>query len=229
MLSLGVLETPVPALSEIIATVQSSVRESQSSRRELDCKEKRTFLSSFNGSTTFNWSAMTDIVRTPEGPFRRILSVEGRAPQSWLQKGDTPFGNEELFGTAERVFFNPYRDGRTFRPGGSETINDRSMFVVEFEAKPPNFTREYGKAWIDKDSFRVTRIEVHDINGGFNPFTTEEYVGVNIDGRPFWLPSKRTIETNATRTTRDGHKTLEITELSGCRRFEVSVTVRPAQ
>ncbi|HET9131830.1 MAG TPA: hypothetical protein VFO86_12825 [Terriglobia bacterium] len=227
MASLAMAQTPVPTLSEIIVKVQSNVRVSVKSRGELDCREKRAYLSSFNGSTSFIWSAELDIVRTSAGPFRKVISVEGRAPQNWLQQGDSPFGNEELFGTAEHVFSAPYSDGRSFKLSGSETLNGRSMFVLEFEAKPPNFTREYGKAWIDKETFQVPRIEVHAINNGFNPFTTAEYAGVTIDGKPFWLPTKRTIETNSTRTTTDGRKTLEVTELSNCRRFEVSVTVRP--
>ena len=227
MSSLVLVQTPDPTLSEIIVKVQSNVRASVKSRGELDCREKRAYLSSSNGSISPIWSAELDIVRTSDGPFRKVISVEGRAPENWLQKGDSPFGNEELFGTAEHVFFAPYSDGRSFKVGGSEILNGRSMFVLEFEAKPPNFAREYGKAWIDKETFQAPRIEVHAINNGFNPFTTAEYAGVTIDGKPFWLPTKRTIETNATRTTTDGRKVLEVTELSNCRRFEVSVTVRP--
>jgi len=230
VLSLGVVQTPVPTLTEIIGKVQSNVRDSHQSRLELDCKEKRTFLSSSNGATSLLWSAETDIVRTPDGhPFRRNVSVQGRAPQSWLQKGDSVYGNEELFGTSEHVFLSPYGDGRAFKLAGSETVSDRSTFVVEFEGKPPNFKREFGRVWIDKASFKVSRIELHAINESFDPFTTEEFAGVNIDGKSFWLPTKRTIETNATRGKTDGRKTLEITELSDCRRFEVSVKVRPVR
>jgi hypothetical protein len=227
MSSLAMAQTPGPTLKEIVAHVQANVRESMKSRGELDCKEKRSFLSSFNGTTSFVWSAELDIVRTADGPYRKVLSVDGRAPQNWIQKGDSPFGNEELFGTAEHVFFSPYSDGRTFKLAGSEIFNGRSMFVLEFEAKPPRFTREFGKAWIDKESFQATHIEVHAINDTFNPFTTAEYAGVTIDGKPFWLPTKRTIETNATRNSSDGRKTLEVTELRDCRRFEVSVKLRP--
>jgi hypothetical protein len=98
-LSLWVAQAPpLQTVAEIVGKVQSNNRDSRSSRGELDCKEKRTFLSSSNGVTSLIWSAETDIVRTPEGrPFRRLLSVQGRAPESWLQKGDSPFGNEELF------------------------------------------------------------------------------------------------------------------------------------
>jgi hypothetical protein len=221
---------PLQNVAEIVGKVQSNVQASRSSRGELDCKEKRTFLSSTNGATSLIWSAETDIVRTPEGrPFRRVLSVQGRAPESWLQKGDSPFGNEELFGTAEHIFTTPNRDSRTFKAAASETLNGRAALVVEFEGHPPNFIREFGKAWIDKDSFRVMRIEVHSINERFDPFTTEEYAGVNIDGKQFWLSTKRTIETRSTPTAPEGRKTIEITELSDCRRFEVSVKVRPAQ
>jgi hypothetical protein len=224
--SLAIAQTSVPTANEIVARVQANVRDSMKSRGELDCKETRSYFSSLNGATSFIWSAELDIVRTSEGPFRKVISSKGRVPQSWLQKGDSPFGNEELFGTAEHVFLVPYLDGRAFKLSDAETLNGRSMFVLEFEAKPRNFTREFGKAWIEKESFQAVHIEVHDINDSLNPFTTAEYAGVIIDEKPFWLPTKRTIETNATGNTNDRRKTLEITELSDCRRFEVSIKLR---
>lgn len=228
--SLGVVQTPVPTLAEIIGKVQSNVREFRKFGTELACKEKRTYLASSNGTTSLIWSAVTDIVRTPEGaPFRRIVSVEGKVPQNWLEKGDSVYGNEELFGTAEHVFSIPSWDGRTFRLAGSETLGAHSTFVLEFEAKPPNFKREFGKAWIDKESFQVPRIELHLINESFDPFTTAEYSRTDIDGKSFWLPTKRTIVTNGVRGVSNERKTVEVTELSDCRRFEVSVKVRPVQ
>jgi hypothetical protein len=230
MLSVAIVQTPVPTIAEILGKVQSNVQESRKLSTELACKEKRTFLASSNGATSLLWSAETDIVRTPDGaPFRRIVSVKGKAPQSWLEKGDSVYGNEEMFGTAEHVFSVPSRDGRTFKLTGSQTLDGRSTYVVEFEAKPVNFKREFGKAWVDKQSFQIPRIELHLINESFDPFTTAEYSRIEIDGKPFWVPTKRTIMTNAMRGVSDERKTVEITELSDCRRFEVSVKVRPVQ
>jgi hypothetical protein len=227
-LGLGVVgATPVQAIAEILARLQSNARDAYATRVSLECKERRTAQSSYNGATTVVWRVETNIVRNQDGrPFRKLLSVEGNVPQTWLE-GDTPFGNEELFGTAENIFSFPNRYGREFKAAGSESLNGRPTLLVEFEGRPPNFTREFGKAWIDRDSFQVIRIELHSLNGIYDPFTTEEYASTRIDGKDFWLPAKRTIETKSLST--GGLKMIETTELRECRRFQVSTTVRPAQ
>jgi hypothetical protein len=219
--------SPLQNVDEIVSKVQSNVQSMRLLKVNLDCRERRTFFSLRSTPPSMNWSTETDIVRAANGqPHRVLMSAEGRTPESVLNS-PSPYGNEEFFGTAESVFYPYTTSFGPFKLAGSENINGRPMFVLEFSGKPPNFTSGYGKAWIDQESFQVTRIERHLFNQTFDPFTTEEWGAVRVGGKDVWLPTKRTIQTVSRGTSTPNG--LEVFERISCRRFEVSSTVRPAQ
>jgi hypothetical protein len=81
--------------------------------------------------------------------------------------------------------------------------------------------KDVGKAWIDKISLRVLRLERHHLNvqKGQSPMVaTVDYGEVRIDGKPFWMP----VTVKAEQSFKGGEWGQYLATYTNYRKFEVS-------
>ena len=107
------------------------------------------------------------------------------------------------------TFSKQWAADHIYRFGGEETFRGRAVLTIEYATRQGQkdllwdfYGRAYpqidtGKAWIDKDSLQVLRIERRYTNvpkGDSFILAAVEYREVRIEGAPFWMPALVTAE-----------------------------------
>lgn len=166
---------------------------------------------------------------------REVTAVNGR-PAKRGQK----FGGPFLFGGGfssmlDMTFAPQHVSSHTYKIGGEEMLGGRAALVIEFVTKEaqkdlyflhygkPIVQNDTGKAWIDKTSQQVIRLERHYLNvpPGETPIVaTVEYGEVTISGKAFWMPL--TVRAEQAATVKHNEKGEYVAVYSNYRKFEVS-------
>jgi hypothetical protein len=135
---------------------------------------------------------------------REVDSVNGK-PARKGQKFEGPF----LFGGGfssilDHTFAPKFVPSHTYKITGEEMLDGRTALVIEFATRDGQtelhsylygksiVQRDMGKAWIDKESLQVLRLERHYLNVPKDEtplIATVTYGEVRIDGKPFWMPT----------------------------------------
>ena len=179
------------------------------------------------GSTN-NWVTLDRLTiavsyRASAGEEYKLLAINGLPPSKEVREGKS---YEEVGGTSSTgeyvtmlaLLFNEATHAE-FKPVDTDTLRGRRTIVYEFEVKLPYskqtikaggagvdeqaVTTGYrGRIWVDRESYRVLRIEdvSTDIPAGF-PVTAAssriDYDWVTINERPYLLPSEAEIKLTA--------------------------------
>lgn len=133
--------------------------------------------------------------------YKNVL-INGRPPKQKVEK--TGAWSTGEFGTVLRDLFSPATNAR-FQPRGSDRIVNRAAYLYSFSVEQPNshwhvymaaqsYLPAYrGTVWIDKENYRVLRLEMQAQNlpSEFPLDTVEsatDYDYVRIGGPSFLLP-----------------------------------------
>ena len=124
-----------------------------------------------------NWQALdnvsADVVYDKGGESYKNILVNGKPPKGKVE--DSGSWSTGEFATVLRDIFSRASDA-DFRPSGNATIVNRSTRVYKFVVEQPNshwkivapgqfyFPAYKGTMWIDKETFRVIRIEMQTRN-----------------------------------------------------------------
>lgn len=159
-------------------TVQQAMRASAAPGLDMVCDERSTILSFVNGSLR-SQELQEAIVSTPrrgqgtialDTSYRELLRVNGK-PVSSARGRDSSTANMTTGGawlgsTSGWVF--SHRSSFDFKTGGLEKPNGltESLLVLQFERKKgsedPWFVPDSGTLWLDPNSKRLVRLEIHD-------------------------------------------------------------------
>lgn len=202
-------QSPPATVDEILARVQTNTGEFEQSLPDFVCDEKVTSKGVHKGklSETIVESHFVGLQKKNGNKSftetREIVTIGGK-PARRGQRMDAPF----LFGggfssVLDLTFAAKNTASQTYKIVGEETLGGRPALVIEFATNEgqkdlffDNGSRvvaenDTGKAWIDRDSFHVLRLERHYLNvpkGSTPIIATVEYGEVRIGGKPFWMP-----------------------------------------
>jgi hypothetical protein len=233
------LAAQTPTVDAILAEVQNNAGQFVRSLPDFVCDEKVT-------SRGLHRGKVLEVViesqfvglqkrsgRMSYSETREIRTVDGN-PARTGQKFTGPF----LFGGGfssllDETFSPKYVSSHTYKIAGEEALNGTPAFVLEFATKEAQkelyfllygkavLQKDVGKAWIDKTSLRVLRLERHHLNvqKGQTPMVaTVDYGEVRIDGKPFWMPTS----VKAEQSFKGGELGQYLATYTNYRKFEVS-------
>lgn len=197
------------SVEELVARVQANTDQFEHSLPNFVCDEKVS-------SSLFHRGKQHD--KTIESRFvgvqkrnrnvsftesREVVSVNGQ-PAAKDQRYEGPFlfggGFSSMLSLTFGLEASPYH---TYTLAGEETVNGRPAFVLTFKTKEGQHhlfflidgktvvNNDIGKAWIDKESYHVLRLERRYLNVGKNQgplAAVVDYAEVQIGGQPFWMP-----------------------------------------
>jgi hypothetical protein len=240
-------QSPPATVDEVLARIQTNTGEFEQSLPDFVCDEKVTSKGVHKGKLT---------ERTVESHFvglqkkngnksftetREIVTIDGK-PARRGQKMDAPF----LFGggfssVLNLTFAAKNTESQTYKITGEEILEGRPALVIEFATKEgqkdlffDNGSRvvaenDTGKAWFDKESLRILRLERHYLNvpKGSTPVIAEvEYGEVRIGDKPFWMPLTVRAEAAAFQIgSSHAENGLYLAVYSNYRKFDVSTGI----
>jgi hypothetical protein len=200
----------VAPIDEILARVQTNTGQFAQSLPDFVCDEKVTskavkrsrphrvvIESHFVGLQKTNG-------RMAYTETREIVTVNGsKAAKGQKFEGPFMFGGG-FSSLLEHTFSSKSAPSHTYQITGEEMLGGRPALVIEFATKESQqelflgfygrgyIQKDTGKAWIDKETMQVMRLERRYLNvpKGETPIVASvEYGEVRIDGKPFWMPA----------------------------------------
>ena len=226
-------------VAEILAQVQLNAGQFVRSLPDFVCDERVTSRGTHKGKVTqvviesHFVGLQKKSGRMSYTETREINTVNGQ-PARKGQRFQGPFLFGGGFSSILNQTFSPiFVPSHTYKIAGEEMLRETDTLVMEFATKEGQkelyfdyfgkavVQKDTGKAWIDKGSLQVLKLERHYLNvqKGESPMlATVEYGEVRIDGKPFWMPSR----VSAQQTFKGGDTGEYLAEYSNYRKFEVS-------
>jgi hypothetical protein len=227
-------------VEEILARVQSNTGQFETSLPDFVCDEKVT-------SRDIEKNGLVEVVieshfaglqkETRKLGFtehREIVTLNGK-PARKNQKFEGPFLFDGGFSAILHETFSAKNvPSQTYKIAGEEMLAGKPAIVIEFATREGQkelyitfygktlVQKDVGKAWVDKQTLQLLRLERHFLNvpKGESPIlSTVEYGEVQIDGKSFWMPSVVRSEQAQLKGARSGEYRAEYTNY---RKFEVS-------
>lgn len=229
-----------PAIDEILARVQTNTGQFVQSLPDFVCDERVT-------SKAVRRGKQLEVVieshfvglqkragRNSYTETREVVSINGE-PAKKGQKTRGPFLFGGGFSSILEITFSARSiPSHTYKIAADEIVRGKQVIVVEFATREDQkdlyfdsfgktrLQHDVGKAWLDKDSLQVLRLERHYLNVGEGQsplISMVEYSNVRIGDKTFWMPS------TVTATQSDSKKTSQAeyrAVYTNYRKFEVS-------
>jgi hypothetical protein len=234
----------VPRAGQVLASVQENVKQFAASLPNFVCDETIVSRELAAGrvrhetviESVFIGTQKNDAKGRPFTESREIKTIDGHD----AARGQQPRGSFFVGGGFSSILVALFAQNNIehYKVIGAEKLEGRDTLVIKFTTRTDqvvlldqdifgtNFmSKGTGKAWIDRESMHVVRLELQFLNPPVFDSTLSEsidYAPVVINGKTFWMPKRLSAEL----TQKSAKAPLVgqyIAEYSNYHKFEVSV------
>jgi hypothetical protein len=202
-------QQPAPTVDEILAKIQTNTGQFLQSLPDFICDETITSQAIVGGKLEQVVNSSHFVGRQQKrgnmlfNETRELISIDGKSVSKNANPQGPIFFGGGFSSVLHLTFGKDTVPDQTYRITGEERFRDREAIVIEFATRQGQKNLKFdfygkaylendkGKAWIDKESLRVLRLERQYLNvpKGETPITaTVDYGEVFIDGQPYWMP-----------------------------------------
>ncbi|HUA58256.1 MAG TPA: hypothetical protein VML19_05855 [Verrucomicrobiae bacterium] len=198
-----------PSVEEILAKIQTNTSQFLQSLPDFVCDETITSKAVIRGRQRQYVNESHFVGRQQKQgrmtftETREVISINGKAvPKNTRPQGPIFFGGG-FSSVLHTTFGKDTVAAQTYKVASEEEFRGRPTLVIEFSTRPGQqdlrfdfdgkayVENDRGKAWIDKESMRILRLEREYLNvpRRQSPMVaTVEYGEAQIGGQAYWMP-----------------------------------------